>query len=252
MNDKQTSQSKIPTLAAIIVAAGKSQRMGGADKQLRSIAGVPVLARTVAAFEGCEDVGVIVLVLNPDNMTGTAEMKQEYGWTKVKALVPGGERRQDSVMAGLKAVVDMGRGGEPYEWVAVHDGARPLVTSGLISRGLDAAQEVGAAVAAVPTTDTVKVVDASRTITATPGRENLWLVQTPQVFRVSLLMGAYDALMQDGEQIDATDCARMLELMGKPVKVYEGERTNIKITTPLDLWVAEAIVRGQGSGIGGH
>jgi len=232
-------------LAAIIVAAGRSQRMGGADKQLRSIAGVPVLARTVAAFEECEDVRAIVLVLSPDNMAGAAEMKQEYGWSKVKALVPGGERRQDSVMAGLKAVVDMGRGGEPFEWVAVHDGARPLLTPRLISRGLEAAQEVGAAIAAIPSTDTVKMVDASRTITATPGRENLWLAQTPQVFRMSLLMGAYDALLQTGEQIDATDCARMLELMGKPVKVYEGERTNIKITTPLDLWVAEAIVRGM-------
>src|SRR5215210_392324 len=111
-------------LAAIIVAAGKSQRMGGADKQLRSIAGVPVLARTVAAFEECTDIGAIVLVLNPDNMTGTAEMQQEYGWSKVRALVPGGERRQDSVMAGLRAVVELGKGGESFEWVAVHDGAR--------------------------------------------------------------------------------------------------------------------------------
>ena len=236
-------------MAAIIVAAGKSQRMGGADKQLRSIAGVPVLARTVAAFEECEDVGAIVLVLNPDNMTGTAEMKQEYGWSKVRALVPGGERRQDSVMAGLRAVVEIGRGDEPFEWVAVHDGARPLLTPGLISRGLEAAQEVGAAIAAVPATDTVKVVDASHTITATPERENLWLAQTPQVFRVSLLMGAYDALTEGGEQVEATDCARMLELMGKPVKVYEGERTNIKITTPLDLWVAEAMLRGSGGGV---
>jgi 2-C-methyl-D-erythritol 4-phosphate cytidylyltransferase len=247
MNDPEAVQSKTPTLAAIIVAAGKSHRMGGADKQLRSIAGVPVLARTVAAFEECADVEAIVLVLNPDNMTGTAEMKQEYGWSKVRALVPGGERRQDSVMAGLKAVVELGRGNEPFEWVAVHDGARPLLSPGLISRGLEAAQEVGAAVAAVPATDTVKMVDASRTITATPERENLWLAQTPQVFRLSLLMGAYDALTQNGENIEATDCARMLELMGKPVKVYEGERTNIKITTPLDLWVAEAMLRGTGS-----
>src|SRR5689334_14247026 len=93
------------TLAAIIVAAGKSQRMGGADKQLRTIGGVPVLARTVAAFEACNDVGVIVLVLNPDNMAGAAEMRLEYNWQKVRAMVPGGERRQDSVGAGLAAVV---------------------------------------------------------------------------------------------------------------------------------------------------
>jgi 2-C-methyl-D-erythritol 4-phosphate cytidylyltransferase len=238
------------TLAAIIVAAGKSQRMGGADKQLRTIGGVPVLARTVAAFEACADVGAIVLVLNPDNIAGAAEMGQEYGWQKVRAMVPGGERRQDSVGAGLAAVVRLGEGDDRYEWVAVHDGARPLVTPGLISRGLEAAQELGAAIAALPATDTVKTVDASRTITGTPERSNLWLAQTPQVFRTSILSGAYDSLAQDGPDAEATDCARMVELTGRPVKVFEGERTNIKITTPLDLLVAEAIIRGQKMGVG--
>jgi 2-C-methyl-D-erythritol 4-phosphate cytidylyltransferase len=222
--------------------------MGGADKQLRTIAGVPVLARTVGAFSACPDVGAIVLVLNPDNMVGATEMKMEYGWDKVQAMVPGGERRQDSVAAGLKAVMDMARGGTQFEWVAVHDGARPLVTPDLISRGLEAAREVGAAIAAVPATDTVKVVDASGTITNTPERSNLWLAQTPQVFRASLLAGAYEALLSDEALLDVTDCARLLELTGHPVKVFEGERTNIKITTPMDLWIAEAIIRSKGSG----
>ncbi len=89
-------------IAAIIVAAGKSQRMGGADKQLRTIAGVPVLARTVAAFESCDDVGTIILVVNSDNIAGAAEMRLEYGWNKVQAMVPGGDRRQDSVLAGYQ------------------------------------------------------------------------------------------------------------------------------------------------------
>lgn len=240
-------------LAAIIVAAGKSQRMGGADKQLRTIGGVPVLARTVAAFEACPDVGAIVLVLNPDNMAGAAEMGLEHGWQKVRAMVPGGERRQDSVSAGLAAVMRLGSEDERYEWVAVHDGARPLVTPGLISRGLEAAQEFGAAIAALSATDTVKTVDASHTITGTPDRSNLWLAQTPQVFRTSLLAGAYDSLAQDGSNAaEATDCARMVELTGRPVKVYEGERTNIKITTPLDLLVAEAILRGHKMGAGSY
>jgi 2-C-methyl-D-erythritol 4-phosphate cytidylyltransferase len=230
------------TLAAIIVAAGRSQRMGGADKQLRTIAGVPVLARTVAAFEECEDVGAIVLVLNPDNMGGAAEMAVEYGWSKVRAMVPGGERRQDSVSAGLAAV---GRLSEPsYEWVGVHDGARPLLTPDLISRGLEAAQEFGAAIAALPATDTIKTVDAGLTITGTPERSNLWLAQTPQIFRTSILAGAYETLAAESES--ATDCARIVEMAGRPVKVYEGERTNIKITTPLDLLMAEAIVKGRG------
>jgi 2-C-methyl-D-erythritol 4-phosphate cytidylyltransferase len=233
------------TLAAIIVAAGRSQRMGGADKQLRTISGVPVLARTVSAFEECDDVGAVVLVLNPDNMSGAAEMAAEYGWRKVRAMVPGGERRQDSVGAGLIAVARMS---DPkFEWVAVHDGARPLLTPGLISRGLEAAQEVGAAVAAVPATDTIKTVDAALTVTGTPERSNMWLAQTPQIFRTSVLTGAYDLLVSGEVSTEATDCARIVELSGHPVKVFEGERTNIKITTPLDLAIAEAVLKARGS-----
>jgi 2-C-methyl-D-erythritol 4-phosphate cytidylyltransferase len=240
-------------LAAIIVAAGKSQRMGGVDKQLRTIAGLPVLARTVAAFEGCADVEAIALVINPDNMVGAAELQQEYGWQKVRAMVPGGERRQDSVSAGLAAVQKLARqDGSRYEWVAVHDGARPLVTPELISRGLEAAQEVGAAIAALPAIDTVKQVDAAGTITDTLERSNLWLAQTPQVFRVSLLAHAYEVLNAREDHIEATDDARIVELSGRPVKVFEGERTNIKITTPLDLYIAEAIIRAQTPGMQGH
>jgi 2-C-methyl-D-erythritol 4-phosphate cytidylyltransferase len=238
-------------LAAIIVAAGKSQRMGGADKQLRTIGGTPVLARTMSAFEACEDVGAVVLVLNPDNMAAAHEMKGEYGWAKVRSMVAGGERRQDSVRAGLAAVADMARHGPGFGWVAVHDGARPLVTPGLISRGLQAAQEVGAAIAALPATETVKVVDATLTITSTPERSNLWIAQTPQVFRFDILSGAYEALTSQDADTEATDCARLVEMIGRPVKVFEGERTNIKITTALDLLIAEAIIRGQGTGIGG-
>lgn len=235
-------------LAAIIVAAGKSQRMGGADKQLRTIGGLPVLVRTVAAFESCDDVDAIVLVVNPDNMAGTAELKAKYGWRKVRAFVPGGERRQDSVNAGLTAVgrlerdstADRARG---YDWVAVHDGARPLVTPGLISRGWAAAQGVGAAIAALPATDTIKSTDANHTITGSPDRSNLWLAQTPQIFRTSLLVGAYQALAEREDPPTVTDCAHVVELMGHRVIVFEGERTNIKITTPLDLVIAEAILK---------
>jgi 2-C-methyl-D-erythritol 4-phosphate cytidylyltransferase len=237
-------------LAAIIVAAGKSQRMGGADKQLRAIAGVPVLARTVAAFEECADVGAIVLVLNPDNIAAGAEMKVEYHWDKVVAMVPGGERRMDSVRAGLEAISKLQREGHDYEWVAVHDGARPLVTPELVSRGLEAAREVGAAIAAVPVTDTVKTVDASGTITGTLERSNVWLAQTPQIFRTSLLRSAYEALQHSEEPVEVTDCARAVELMGHQVRVFKGDRANIKITTPLDLWIAEAIIRSREAGVG--
>jgi len=217
--------------------------MGGIDKQLRTIMGVPVLARTVAAFEGCLEVGAIILVLNPDNMAAAVEMGNAYGWTKVQSMVAGGERRQDSVRAGLNAVNELGRRGQTFAYVAIHDGARPLATSGLISRGFAAAQEVGAAIAALPASDTIKTVDATGTVTGTPERTNLWIAQTPQVFRIDLLMGAYQSLEQSGSDIDATDCARLLEIAGRPVRVYEGERTNIKITQPEDLAIAEAIAR---------
>jgi 2-C-methyl-D-erythritol 4-phosphate cytidylyltransferase len=224
--------------------------MGGVDKQLRTVGGVPVLARTVAAFEECDDVGAVVLVVNPDNMAGAAGMRAEFGWTKVRAMVPGGERRQDSVGAGLAAVKKLARedGRSPFEWVAVHDGARPLVTPELISQGLEAARQHGAAIAAVPATDTVKRVDASGVITDTLDRSSLWLAQTPQVFRTSLLINAYDTLAQRGDGVDVTDDARIVELSGHPVRVYEGDPTNIKITTPLDLWVAEAIIRARSTG----
>jgi 2-C-methyl-D-erythritol 4-phosphate cytidylyltransferase len=238
-------------LAAIIVAAGRSQRMGGVDKQMRTIAGVPVLVRTVAAFEACDDVGAIILVLNPDNMAAASAISQEYAWTKVRATVAGGERRQDSVGAGLAAMARLERpDGTRFEWVAVHDGARPLVTPALVSRGLEAAREVGAAVAATPATETVKMVDASGTITSTPERSNLWIAQTPQIFRADVLTSAYRALEERGDDAEATDCARLVEMLGRPVKVFEGERTNIKITTALDLLIAEAIVKSRESGVG--
>lgn len=232
------------------MAAGRSQRMGGVDKQLRTIGGLPVIVRTVAAFEACPDVDAIVLVVNPDNMVGAAELRTHFGWTKVRAMVPGGERRQDSVGAGLTAVLRLTREVDgktgPYEWIAVHDGARPLLSPELISRGLEAAREVGAAVAAMPSTDTVKTVDTNQTITGTLERSNLWLAQTPQVFRTTLLVGAYDALRRREDSPDATDDARLVEMTGHPVKVFEGERTNIKITTPTDLLIAEAILKGRG------
>jgi 2-C-methyl-D-erythritol 4-phosphate cytidylyltransferase len=207
-----------------------------------------VLARTVAAFEECPDVGAIVLVLNPDNMPAASEMGVEYRWNKVLSIVAGGDRRQDSVRAGLSAVGQMARHGQQYDWVAVHDGARPLVTPDIISRGLEAAREVGAAIAAVRATETVKTVDGSGTITSTPERSNLWVAQTPQVFRTDLLNSAYEALAQRGDDAEATDCARLVELMGRPVKVYDGDRANIKITTSEDLIIAEAILRSRGSG----
>jgi 2-C-methyl-D-erythritol 4-phosphate cytidylyltransferase len=239
-------------LAAIIVAAGKSQRMGGVDKQLRTIAGVPVLVRTVRAFEACEDVGALVLVLNPDNMGAAAEMGAVFGWTKVRSMVAGGERRQDSVAAGLAALGEMARRGEAYNWVAVHDGARPLVTPELISKGLEAARQVGAAIAAVRATETIKTVDGSGTITGTPERGSLWIAQTPQIFRTDLLADAYSALAESGADAEATDCARLVEMIGRPVKVFEGDRANIKITTSQDLLIAEALLRDQGAGARGQ
>jgi 2-C-methyl-D-erythritol 4-phosphate cytidylyltransferase len=221
-------------LIAIIVAAGKSQRMGGADKQLRTIGGVPVLARTVAAFQSCEDVGAIVLVLNPDNMGAAAEMSGEYGWSKVRSMVAGGERRQDSVRAGLGAL-------PPCDLVVVHDAARPLITTDLIRRGVEVATATGAAaIAAMPVKDTIKRVDDGGRVVETPPRERLWAAQTPQVAHRAALERAF--ALADRRGLTVTDEAALLEAAGEPVSVFAGSYHNLKITTPEDLAIAAALL----------
>ena len=214
---------------AIIVAAGSGTRMAGADKLFTEVAGQPLLAHAIAPFQECASIERIVLVMASLNLKRGRDLVERYGFTKATALVKGGERRQDSVRLGLEAL-----GGCDY--VAVHDGARPLVTPELIARGLEAARETGAAAPAIPIADTVKEAGPNGIVLRTLDRSRLWAVQTPQVFRYELLLRAHREITAD-----VTDDAAMVEALGEPVRLFEGSRANIKVTTVEDLTLIKAL-----------
>jgi len=211
------------------VAAGESQRMGGVDKMWALLGGKPVLARVANTFQNCSLIDQIVIVLNEQNLKRGKQLVAEQGWSKITDVCPGGKRRQDSVVAGLSRLRNC-------NWVVIHDGARPLVTEELIHQGLNQAKETGAAVAAVPVTDTIKVAGDDRIVHQTPPRQNLWAVQTPQVFLPDIITEAYQ--QAKGE---VTDDASLVEQSGYRVKLYMGSYDNIKITTPDDLALAEVL-----------
>jgi 2-C-methyl-D-erythritol 4-phosphate cytidylyltransferase len=228
---KTGNQQKV---GAVIVAAGSSQRMGGADKVLALLGGKPILARVVDTFHRCNHIDQIVVVLSEQNLERGKQLVIEQGWSKVTEVCPGGRRRQDSVVAGLSRLNDC-------HWVVIHDGVRPLLTEELISRGLTEAEETGAAVAAVPVTDTIKVAGEDRIVHQTPLRQNLWAVQTPQVFCYLIIAEAYRRAK--GE---VSDDASLVEQLGYKVKLYMGSYDNIKITTPDDLVLAEVLWQKRG------
>lgn len=215
------------TAGAIIVAAGSGVRMEGLDKLFTRVAGRPLLAHAVAAFQDCWNIDRIALVVSNTNLDRANAMVTEHAFTKVVSVCTGGPRRQDSVHCGLNAL-------GPVDWVAVHDGGRPLLRPGMIARGLEAARATGAAVPIIPLVDTIKEVDETGTVVQTLDRTHLYAVQTPQVFRRDLLLRAHREITTD-----VTDDAAMLEALGLPVTTYEGRRRNIKITTPDDLYLAE-------------
>ena len=222
----------------VIVAAGSGRRMAGddglpVDKVFLPLLGRPLLAYTISAFEACPAVAEIVLVLGEHNIEKGRELAEREHWSKLTHICLGGERRQDSVKAGLDRLTGC-------EWVMVHDGARPCVTAELAEAGLARAREAGAAVPVVPLSDTVKKLDPHGSIVETPPREELWAVQTPQVFRADLLRRAY-ALNLDG----ATDDASLVERMGHAVGTFPGSPENIKVTTQVDMLLAEAILSGR-------
>jgi len=216
-------------VGAIIVAAGLSQRMGGVDKTVALLEGKPVLARVVDTFQECSLISRIVIVLGEPNLERGKQLAVDYGWSKVTEVCLGGRRRQDSVAAGLSWLKDC-------NWVVIHDGARPLITNDLISRGLTEAEETGAAAAAVPVTDTIKVTTGDMLVKDTLSRGDLWAVQTPQVFRFDIIAEAYQRAK--GE---VTDDASLVEQLGYRVKLYMGSYDNIKITTPDNLALAEVL-----------
>ena len=218
------------SVGAILVAAGRSTRMGF-DKLWADLGGRPVLAWSLAALARCAALDRLVVV--------TSEDRQDDAWRLVGRTVParlrgraviGGERRRDSVAAGLDALNDC-------TWVLVHDAARPFLSEAVIARGLDEVLTAGACVAALPARDTIKRVRSDRTVVETPAREELWTVQTPQIFRRDLVQVALAATDED-----ATDEAGLVERIGGTVRVFEGDVLGFKITTPDDLEIARALL----------
>lgn len=224
--------------AVVIVAAGSSRRMGGRDKLWIPLAGRMILARTLDIFATSPLISTIILVLNPTRLEDARELCTREGWGKIGGIVPGGERRQDSVRAGLEQLAEIA---PETRWVMIHDGARPLVTPQILEAGLQAAQKHLAAVAAVPVKDTIKQVQDGM-ISATPARARLWAVQTPQVFSFPLIHRAHTTNLVREE---ATDDAALLERLGHPVAIFPGSYSNLKITTQEDLLIAEALLKGS-------
>ncbi len=206
--------------------------MGGIDKILAPLGGEPVIVRTVRAFQACDAIREIVVVTRADRIVPVTDLL--HGMTKVKAVVVGGKTRQESVALGTNAL------SKRMGLVAVHDGARPLVSEQLIDRVVRAANTYGAAAPALPVKDTVKVVTGG-VVTDTPDRRTLYAVQTPQVFDFDLLRGALKAA--SGENL-TDDCAAV-ERLGVRVKIVQGDEKNIKLTTPMDLRLAAMLAEEQ-------
>jgi 2-C-methyl-D-erythritol 4-phosphate cytidylyltransferase len=219
------------TTAAIIVAAGSSRRIG-MDKMFAEIDGKPVIAWAIDTCQSSPEISDIVLVFNSDNIESGRKLCAQKNWTKVHNICAGGKRRQDSVQNGLERI-------SSCDMVLIQDGARPYITADIIKRGINAAVETGAAIAAVPVKDTIKQSDANMIVTKTLQRSLLWEVQTPQIYRFDIISEAYKNI-----EDDFTDDAAIVEKLGYKVKIFMGSYNNIKITTQEDLIMAEIIARG--------
>jgi 2-C-methyl-D-erythritol 4-phosphate cytidylyltransferase len=223
----------LPT-AAIVVAAGNATRMGK-NKQFATLLGIPVLARTLLAFEKSKEIRDIVIVAKETEIPDVQKLLDTYQVTKVTAIVSGGKERQDSVANGLSSV------SADILYVAIHDGARPLITPDLIEKVLHDAKQNGAAALGVPVKDTIKRVNEKGMVTETPDRSTLYAVQTPQVFDIDIYKKSLAFAKE--HNLAVTDDCQICESAGYPVLITQGSYRNLKITTPEDLILAEALLR---------
>ncbi len=220
---------------AVVLGAGGAIRMGGEDKLLATLGDAPLIVWSLRAFEQAPEIRDVVVTASPANRDQLADAIRAHRLTKVARVVLGGASRAGSVLRGLEALAD---GGAAF--VVIHDGARPFVTPDIIARGVQAARAHGAAVAAAPSVDTVKLVTPAGRVSRTLPREQVWLAQTPQIGRLDDLLQAH---RRNRDSLAAfTDDVALLEHEGVPVHVFESDAGNIKITRPADLRAARARV----------
>ena len=223
-------------VTAIVLAAGRSTRMGGGrNKQFIELLGKPLVYYSLAAFEQCCVVDTIVLVRRPDYAEQAERIPRDSGFKKVAAFADGGTERQNSVWNGLEKC------DRATEIVAVHDGARPLVTPALIESTIVSARSFGTGIAATKVVDTIKEANEDKTVIRTIDRTKLWAMQTPQTVQFKLLREAYAKVLE--KKLVVTDEAAAVELLGRRVDLVETPFLNLKITTPSDLAIAEALLR---------
>ena len=233
---KKLKKKRKPFVSAVVAAGGTGTRMGE-NKLLMELCGMPVLARTLIALEKCEMIDEIVISAHKDSVMEYGMLARKYGIKKLKCVVPGGENRSISVFKGINAV------SEECRFVAVHDGARPLITNQELENVIHKAFYTGAATASVPVKDTIKQISDSK-ITATVDRANLVQVQTPQVFDIDLIKGALTKVI--AENISVTDDCQAMEIMGFNPTVVTTSYDNIKITTPEDILLGQLILNKRG------
>ena len=228
--------------AGIVLAGGKGSRMqSDVPKQYMELLGKPLLYYALKAFEDSDTEQVVLVTAEGDEEYCRKELVERFGFTKVVGIVAGGAERYASVWNGLKCLKELAEN-EP-EYVLIHDGARPLVTAELINRLLVETKQYGACVAGMPVKDTIQMTDERGTITLTPKRDSLWMAQTPQSFEFSLAYDAYERLMRETE-INVTDDAMVVGLYHDiPIQMVRGSYTNMKVTTPEDLVLAEAFLK---------
>lgn len=225
-----------PSCTAVIAAAGESTRMG-ADKLFLPLAGIPVLARTLMQFEQCRAISEIVVVTREDKIVPAADLCKEYGITKATKILLGGATRLESSAAGVF------QADRHSKLIAISDGARPLVTPELISSAVEAAKTYRAAAVAVPVKDTIKIAE-NGVVTGTPDRNTMFAVQTPQVFEADIIKAALTKALREKRAV--TDDCSAVEALGHPVYLIDGSYENIKITTPEDLALSEALLAARG------
>ncbi len=237
IRNKFRKKPSSPHFSAVIVAAGSSQRMGS-DKLMADLCGRPVLARTLMAFQKSEYVDEIIVVTRADRIVEVADLCKQYNIDKASKVICGGATRTESALAGVSEVRAKAR------LIGIHDGARPLVSQAVIERTAEAARDYYSAVPAIRSTDTLKRVDENGVVVDAVDRECTVRIQTPQIFAADAIKGALTHAMNRG--VALTDDCSAMEAMGIKTHVVEGDENNIKLTTPRDMILAEAIIRDRG------